>query len=298
MRFSAVLICLLACLPNGNAQKWPIVREDDPDTMPSLEINLESPPLPLPQVTAEIEALEKKRESLESKGFQKMVRVYRATKQSAKRRVGGIIGRAMRAFDDEAVLESFATTLARRNQSRRSELHGTSFLSSHHRQEPALEPRVSVKVNVVPGPSPNSKIKPVIDKVEQGRYDAEKIMLDKAEQDMRGLADAVLSQVETELRQQLDASVGRLSQVSLLETNASQMPLQANVRVVPSSNLYPTVVGLVQNMETRRTAAEKLLGAKILQLDMQLMRELNLMVADALEAAMERVVAQYTKARS
>merc|ERR1711953_1122476 len=144
----------------------------------------------------------------------------------------------------------------------------------------------------------NSKIKPAIDKVEQLRYDAEKIMLDKAEQDMRGLADAVLNQVETELRQQLDASVGRLSQVSLLETNSSQMPMQANVRIAPSANLYPTVVGLVQNMESRRTAAEKLLGAKILQLNMQLLRELNVIVADALEAAMERIVTQYTKARS
>merc|ERR1712084_121114 len=174
--------------------------------------------------------------------------------------------------------------------------HGASFLASHHRQEPALEPRVSVKVNVVPGPSPDSRIKPMIDKVEQHRHDAEQLMLGKAEQDMRALADAVPNQVETELRQQLDASVGRLSQVSLLETNSSQMPTQANVRIVPSANLYPTVVGLVQNMESRRTAAEKLLGAKILQLDMQLLRELNVIVADALEAAMERVVTQYTKA--
>lgn len=296
MRFSAVFICLFACPLNGNAQKWPVVPEDDPDTMPSLEINLDSPPLPLPQVTAEIEALEKRRERLEASGFKQMVSVYKATIKSAKKRVGGIIARAMRAFDDEAVLESFATTLARK--SRRSELHGASFLSSHHRQEPALEPRVSVKVNVVPGPAPDSKIKPAIDKVEQLRYDAEQINLEKAEQDMRGLADAVLSQVETELRLQLDASVGRLSQVSLLETNASQMPMQANVRIAPSANLYPTVVGLVQNMESRRTAAEKLLGAKILQLNMQLLRELNVIVADALEAAMERVVTQYTKARS
>merc|ERR1711976_488880 len=100
----------------------------------------------------------------------------------------------------------------------------------------------------------------------------------------QGLADAVLNQLEAELRQQPEAPAEDLRKLSFLQVNSAQVPAQADVRVVPSTNFYPTVVGLVQNMESRRASAERLVEAKILRLNMEIIRELNVLVADALQA--------------
>ena len=69
-----------------------------------------------------------------------------------------------------------------------------------------------------------------------------------------------------------------------------EKPKQANVLVRAPEFVYPTVATLVQEMEARRDTSESLAVARIMQLELKLLRAENDMIKDALHASVGRIL--------
>merc|ERR1712166_1494978 len=115
---------------------------------------------------------------------------------------------------------------------------------------------------------------------------------------MGELTKIVVAELEKQLQLQMEPWM--VSSMSLLRAKARQvpgspegLPKQLNVRVGASDIPYPTIASLVQDMETRRDTSENLLRQRILELELKLLKAENVMIKDALNAAVGRVLAQY-----
>ena len=69
-----------------------------------------------------------------------------------------------------------------------------------------------------------------------------------------------------------------------------QLPKQTNVRVKASEASYPRVSSLVQDMEQRRDTNEHLETARILELELKLLKAENDMIKDALRLSVEGIL--------
>jgi len=71
-----------------------------------------------------------------------------------------------------------------------------------------------------------------------------------------------------------------------------QLPKQTNVRVTAPEASYPRISSLVQDMEQRRDTSERLETARILELELKLLKAENDMIKDALRLSVERILGQ------
>merc|ERR1739845_263560 len=94
------------------------------------------------------------------------------------------------------------------------------------------------------------------------------------------LTDLVVSELEAKMQMSTPGAAVRVA--SFLETSMQEVPKQANIQVIASDEAYTSVVSMVQDMETRRDISETLVRAKILTLEMSLLKALN----QAVKAAM------------
>jgi len=264
------------------AQTWPIPYEASPDTLPNIEVHLAPPVHPLPQVAAEIQVLDKMRERAEEEKMAQLEFAFNAALENAKRQVGEAVGVALRVFDDPRVWKNVAKT--------------GSFLRVQQRPNSAEESSVRVKALSAAPPDPAIKMK--MDQLEEQRSAAEALMLDVAIAEMGELTKIVVAELEKNLQLQLEPWL--VGSGSLLRLRAQQipgspegLPKQLNVRVGASDVPYPTIASLVQDMESRRDTAENLVRQRILELELKLLKAENVMIKDALNAAVGRVLAQY-----
>ena len=71
-----------------------------------------------------------------------------------------------------------------------------------------------------------------------------------------------------------------------------QMPVQTKVHVKAAEASYPTISSLVQDMSQRRDTSERLEMARILELELKLLKAENDMIKDALRLSVERILGQ------
>eukprot|EP00746_Dinoflagellata_sp_MGD_P150654 gnl/MRDRNA2_/MRDRNA2_82483_c0_seq3.p1 gnl/MRDRNA2_/MRDRNA2_82483_c0~~gnl/MRDRNA2_/MRDRNA2_82483_c0_seq3.p1 ORF type:complete len:240 (+),score=85.41 gnl/MRDRNA2_/MRDRNA2_82483_c0_seq3:49-720(+) len=207
---------------------------------------------------------------------------FNAALENAKRQIGEAVGAAMKVFDDPRVLKNV--------------VKAGSFLRFRQRPNSAEEPSVRVKALAAAPPDPSIKIK--IDQLEEQRSAAESLMLDVAIAEMGELTKIAIAELEKQLQLQLEpwlVGSGSLlhSRVQQIPGSPEGLPKQLNVRVGASDVPYPTIASLVQDMETRRDTAENLLRQRILELELKLLKAENVMIKDALSAAVGRVLATY-----
>jgi len=277
----AFIFACLSCY-GAWAQSWPIPYEASPDTLPNIEVHLAPPVHPLPQVASEIQVLDKMRERSEEEKMSQLEFAFNAALENAKRQIGEAVGVSLRVFDDPRVWKNVAKT--------------GSFLRVRQRPNSAEEPSVRVKALAAAPPDPAIKIK--MDQLEEQRSAAEALTLDVAIAEMGELTKIVVAELEKQLQLQIEPWL--VGSGSLLRSEARQipgspegLPKQLNVRVGASDVPYPTIASLVQDMETRRDTAENLLRQRILELELKLLKAENVMIKDALNAAVGRVLAQY-----
>ena len=121
-------------------------------------------------------------------------------------------------------------------------------------------------------------------------------MLDVAIAEMGELTKIAIAELEKQLQLQLEpwlAGSGSLlwSEAQQVPGSPEGLPKQLNVRVGASDVPYPTIASLVQDMQTRRDTAESLLRQRILGLELKLLKAENVMIKDALNAAVGKVLA-------
>jgi hypothetical protein len=273
----------------------PAQLQETSETSPIIEVRLVPPANPLPEVSAEIQSLEKARDALEQEKTAKLDAAYNAALENAKSRISAAVGSALQLLDASPA----------------SGARHPSFLelrSKAVRASAGQGPNVRVKVLSVP--PPDASIKSKLDAMEAKRADVEAQMLDQAIQEMGELTDVVVNELKGSLQLQMSAllipavagAVPKTHPPTLLETTERDvpgmpapegLPKQLNVRVGASDVPYPTVAGVAQDMETRRDTAEHLLRQKVLELELKLLEAENEFVKDALHRAVGSVLVRF-----
>jgi len=294
--FPAIVLFCLACgqpVQGRSAVDLTAVSE----TYPNLEISLDPPSSPFPEVSAEIGKLEAARDEFESSQMKEVLQAYRKAKTEAERRIGAVVGRAISGFRDSVLVQNHHKSLPRDSDGgkRKSGFHGgSSFFAAASKKDLVHNVLYSVKVKASGSDTPESDVKSSIDSLDHQRSVLEGKRFQQVLDAMGEVTNVVVERLRAELQTQL-ASLLNVSNAksgtSFLATSVKELPQQVNARVVPSKFLFPTILSLVEDMEKRRNLSENLIMVRIKQLFLQLLKDENEMIAEALGKSVQRVVA-------
>lgn len=271
-RFCAFVFFLLVSVQRASGQ-WPAVARG-PQNFPNIEVALAPPSNPLPQVSAFIGDLEHSREEFEAKQMNAITIAFNRELTDARARISDTVGKAMSAFDGSHLSSPSGPGHS-----------GLSFAVMDGKDDIDT---LTLKVNVRAVPAADLSIRDTVGTIEHKRADQEKLMFERSKSEMRGLTDIVLSELEAQLRFQVDACLGRLKGKGHGFFGAK--PHEANVRVRTPELTFPTVTTLAQDMEKRRDTSESLAAARIMELELKLLRAENEMIKDALRASVARIL--------
>jgi len=269
----ALCIFFAFCSP---VAAWVLSYDDTVQSMPSIEVSLEPPVSPLPQVSKEIGIHDAARELIEADGVQKLATAFAALRTNANKRIGDIVGRAMRVFDDPLITHNGLNKTTGVSTSMNIAL-GNDETNMNSKQKPARslfanlqqDDSTPVTVHAEIAAQPDPQVINFIGGFEHARSAAERLDLDHAIVSLRGMAESILNDFEAELRSQLKGIANPLLVNDLQALRASAFlqsrttPLK--VVVVPPRANYPTTVSLVEGMALRRRSAESLIMEHILQ---------------------------------
>ena len=254
--------------------------------MPIVEVSLASPADPLPAISAEIGGLDHEREAAEAAGIASTHRGFNEALRKASSRVDQLAERAAR------ILESSVDALCQRTGATALSFATTSDRSPVASSQPAV-----VTVEVAQGSQPDaSVVKPLVETFGSGLAE-ERLLFESAVKGFDDLTDAVLAEVLA----QVQLLAGRVADgaVSFAQTGflaGGLDPGQTHVRVAAPEAPYPTVGSLVQDMTTRRSISSGLVRARLLELDLSLLKRENELVRTALQDVAKRLLAKMTSA--
>lgn len=296
-----VLLPFYACvylylLQPAWALQWPVVQQSSQDLLPNIELALAPPQHPWPQVAAELGNLEESREQVENANMGELQQEVNKATRDVRRRIGDVIGRAMRVFDDP----KFAAYVSAARRGRSS----INFLQQLP-QDTLGSSVLSVKVNVLPASPPDPSLRSAIDNLESARADHEKEMFETVSGEVGALSTFVVNELEAQLQTQIAAFAGagalmhKRTPPFFLQALSEQLPAQANIRVLPTDLAYPTVSSMVQDAEGRRDIVENLERKRILEHELDFLTACNRVIEEGLQASVSRILAQYgTAAKS
>jgi len=197
-------------------------------------------------------------------------------------------------------------------EARSARKKGAEAASSMAVRSQAQERAFALKVSVLPPTQPDfPAVRRGLDRIEAKRGQAEEALFKQARTELRALASVVVDTLRQALadegtsrgRWQQPGARGRLGsgRIALLQRGSrarrgaaraeSELPPRANVRVTASEVAFPRIGDLVQAMELRRDRTEDAERARILELELSLLRALNDVIKEAI------VQAKHTKAR-
>lgn len=270
----------LAALLHAADAKWPINSKADSEHLPNLELSLAAPVHPWPQVAAEIGNLEASREQAESASAQRMQKEFKIAQQGVMRKIGDLVGRTMKVFDDPQLVR-----------------RASSFREAPQEK---LGPSVlSVKVQVVPASPPDPSLRATIENMESTRSAMEARFFKAATADLQELQDFILDEAEVQLQRNINEVVGSRQGTNFRQlpaagapNPATQLPEQANVRVLGAGGSWPTVASMATDMEAHRDLAELLERKKLLEQQVDFASAANGALKNALKASVSRILAQ------
>ena len=286
-RFAVFLLCSLC------AGHWPSASGSPEEVLPVVEVSLVSPAEPLPAVSAQIGGLDRAREAAEAEGIANAHRGFNEAARKASLRIAGLTERATRIFE--------ASLMAHEQP---SDARALSFASVSDGSGAGGSQPVAVAVEVAQASQPDSSVtEPLLGALEAELAEKEGSLFESTAKGFDDITDIVLAETLAQV-QSLADSVATLpsnggagfSQAGFLA--GEQPPQQANVRVVAPEVPYPTVASLAQDMEVRRSISSGLVRARLLELELSLLKRENAMVRSALGDASKRLVAQLLSTRS
>jgi len=275
----------------ASASQWPVVQQTTQEAVPNIEISLAPPVHPWPQVAAELGNLEESRENIENSNMAKLQKEFNEATLDARRRVGDVIGSAMRAFDDPKLTN---VLLAARTAPK-----SVSMLRQLP-QDIVGASALSVKVNAFAPNPPDPMLRADIDDIESLRSNKESDMFESALEDLKALSSFVMKELEVQVHDQVNGIVGGTAQTAMLRSSAfledrsRQLPAQSNIRAVPTDMKYPTVASMVQDMESRRDISENLARKRILEKEIDFLMDCNDAINNGLKTAVARILAQHS----
>ena len=214
---------------------------------PVVNVRLSPPKVQLPEVIAEIRSLDRARSSKEVAGLRRLDAAFEAAIQDADARIHGAVAAAIGA---------------------RSKTSASLFGASSQR----VRPRTGFLLHVSPASPVSNAVLKKVAAVERVRGMDEQLLVDQGVRELGLLVDIVTAGLQTSLR-----SHG----AGFLDAGAAIVPA-VDVRLLPPSEPFATVAGLVAEMEARRDGAEDNLRKHIIELELKLLQRMNEMLAAAL----------------
>ena len=269
------------------AGQWPSAAVAHEEALPVVEVSLASPADPLPEVSAQIGGLDRAREAAEAEGMAKVHRGFNEALRKASLRFEGLAERVGRIFE-----ASLAAT------GRRPDAKTISFANAGGGPLAAVPQPAVVTVEVGQASQPDvSVVGPLLEDLESSQAHEERSLFESAVEEFDGLTDTVLAEVLAQVQSLASgvASPASGDGASFDQTGflAGELPPEhPNVRAVEPDVPYPTVASLAQDMEARRSISSGLVRARLLELDLSLLKRENEMVRKALKDASKRFLTQ------
>ena len=252
--------------------------------LPVLNVRLAPPSDPMPRVRAEIDLLEGQRRDLETARSRDLDRTVDEAIGTLKGDVQAAVARSIRAL---------------------SRSSPTSLLSAHEAsQVGATPPSAGLELAVFPQHEPDAELKDQVERIEQSRATAESGLFEQAIREVRALGRVVVHELKEQLQRQVrkaEHATHASAAASFLQSQAlgqqgvetlegSLLPPELDVRLSASSVPFPTVAGLVRDMEGRRDSSEGQVKQQILAAELRYLRAANELVRDACRAAVDQLL--------
>ena len=260
--FSCVMLCHSA---------WPVPFALRPETLPNVEVSLDAPSKPLPDISDEVSKLEADREAKQAINKDKLVRAFNKELVSARVRIASVFDGAERQFEHRQRKAQRTNLQVQGNEVEPA----TSFLSSN-----------IVKVVVAPDKHVHESANIAIAQIEHARESYEDAWLEAAIAELTHLTDVVVTTVESEVISALRASPYPVSLLQLEEgaDDRGMGSTGANVQVVGSNVPYPTVQSFLGTLEARRDVSEQLEKTQALSMYLKLLAFENMLIDAGLKA--------------
>ena len=276
--FASMRSFVFSCCVALGISEWPVPFVVGPDTIPNVELSLDAPSNPLPDVSNAISKLDAERETNSEIQKDKMVRAFNAEIANARVRIAGVIGAAEHQLAGQ--------------------LHASqhnSAQASVHAGKPTAAFFKSNVVRIVVAPEKHSpeSARGTIAEIEGARVADEDAWFEAAVAEMSRLTDVVVATLESEINSMMKAS----PLPTALSTPANFLQLgegvrdhgqggavAANVRVVGADAPYPTIQSLVDSFQARRDIGEELGKAQALSMYIKLLEFENMLVDSGLNA--------------
>jgi hypothetical protein len=311
MRRSSVIFAYLVLFEGSATVTRPINRLQElmvpqqpfkyEDTQPSVEIRLSPPRHPLPEVSADIEVLDRTRRLSEELQTTKLLKAYDEELVRSRKLITALIKDAFQVFDDPAVIPPPQSL----------------FQIPTYRQRPGR-----IWVNVEGSTPVDGTVIKSIESLEKKNNREEAIMFKAAIGDMHEVTRFTLQQLHESLDSVMRAVIvpntaSRYS--SFIALNAGEQRCQElkgilgdhlrcdfdrpkpnvtsrhEISLFADEHLYPTVESLVRDMLTRREVDENLFRARTIALMARLAQEQSKITAELLYAAVGAIRVQYSQ---
>jgi hypothetical protein len=216
--------------------------------VPVVNVRLSQPAVPLPEVSAEIAALEASRNNAEATGLKRVDAAFEGAARDAERRI-------------KAMLASASASGAR---------FSASLLS--------MPERAGFRLRVQPARPVSNSVQKKIAAVEHTRNLEEQRLIDQGVRELGLLVDVFVARLRAEVRPAMGQHAG--GSAFLGSTAAGKQTV--DVRLLPPAEPFATVGDLVAEMESRRDAAEDELRRHILELELKLLHQMQGLVSVAI----------------
>ena len=214
---------------------------------PVVNLRLSPPRSQLPEVAAEIASLDLARGAVEAAGLRRLEAAFADAVKDAEARI----------HDAAAGVPALAGAAP------------AGFLDADARRAGT---RAGFLVHVLPARPVSNGVLKKISSMERVRGAEEQSLIDKGVKELGMLVDLVVAQLRSSL-----ATRG----ASFLSQRGASSPAW-DVRVLPPTEPFATVAGLVAEMEGRRDIAEDQLRKRISELEVELLQRMNGMLVAAL----------------
>ena len=218
---------------------------------PVVDLKLSPAAAALPDIVAQIAGLDAARVDAEEEALGRLDAAYAAAASNAEAQIQSVF--AERFIPRDASTKLIPTSLLARSAA------GSDF-----------------RVEVLPAPFVSNRIRKRIALIERIRNIEESGLIDHAVGEFQMLVDLATRDLKMRL------SPASRRGASFLNRDSSVAPVAVDVRLLPPDGPFPTVAGLVAEMEERRDVAEDRVRQRITELQMKLVKHMGALVAEAI----------------
>ena len=235
--------------------------------MPQVEVSLDPPVDPQPAIAARIAKLEGARETQRVARMEKLNRKFNALLADAAARIDSLVARSQNKLVSDAVVSG-------------------SFLQSRSRARLGGDDVAFVSIRAHTTGEVNEAVLDDVAEFESARDAKEDEVFEQAAAEMQSLSDTLIAEAEAALQGAAAGKSLAFMQNGHVQFRDSRVRSSEDVvRIVPSTEAFPTVQSMVADMEARREISEDFEIATVSHLQLMLVDAEVMILENALRSA-------------